>query len=156
MLVGNSSLDAARAIRLDRLRRRCERWSDLLVGMLLGLADVAEFAVDPRRAEDFSTEQPAPDGGGRIHPARAVLLSSLRLAFRRPLVPSSPNADLNGAIAASVLACFQPELHDATNLLRSLWLWRLEHLTNEATELLADLLRPAEAVCFSPITRKVR
>ncbi|MHB1037297.1 MAG: hypothetical protein ACYC0Y_21975 [Pirellulales bacterium] len=125
---------------LDRLRRRTERWSDLLIGYLMGAYDVSDFAIDPVRAKDFSEDLryqgPLPHG----EQAWSLVLASLRMAFQQGLSPTSPNADLNARIAASILSCFQPEMFDATGLFRSLWLARLLNTANDAQGMIDDLL----------------
>ena len=140
LLVRGPGIDAEAAVKLNQLRRRTERWTDMLVGYLSGPYDVGEFAIDPHRAEDFAEDlhyQSHLKGGRHVWP---LVLGSLRAAFRQGLSPASPNADLNAEIAAAILACFPPDLFDSTGLLRSLWLMRLSNATNDAQGLLDDLL----------------
>ncbi len=93
-------MDARSAVRLNRLRRHAERWTDLLVGRLAGIQDVSEFAVDAKRAMDFADDAPSRQGFEASRLAWPLLLASLRKAFQRELGPISPNADLNAGIAA--------------------------------------------------------
>ncbi len=140
LLVRGPGIDAAEAVRLNHLRRRSERWIDLLVGYLTGMHDVAEFATDPDRAKEFAEDlryQSHLKGGRHAWP---LVLASLRTAFRKGLHPISPNADMNAKIASSILSCFQPELFDSTGLFRSLWLTRLSNITTDAQGMLEDLL----------------
>ncbi|MGQ9573808.1 MAG: hypothetical protein ACUVUC_00680 [Thermoguttaceae bacterium] len=140
LLVGRSGLAADEALRLDRLRRRAERWADVLIGHLAGLDGVRQFAVDPQRADDFA-EQSLWQGrhpGGRA--LWAFVVSSLRAAFREGLSPVSPNADLNARIAAGILSLLPAELSDASPLPLSLWLIRLTQATNDAQGLIDELL----------------
>jgi len=143
-LVRNRGIDAESAVKLNHLRRRTERWTDLLVGYLGTLGDVGEFAIDAERAgefgEDLGYHRRSP--GGRA--AWPLLLASLRETYGCRLRPESPNADLNGQIASSILSCFEPELFDSLGLLRSLWLERLSHAADDAVGLIDDLLAPAE------------
>lgn len=140
LLARGRGLDTASAVKLNHLRRRTERWTDLLVGHLAGLGDVSGFAVDPERARDFAEDLSYRNDsvGGRS--AWPLLLASLREGFGSGLQPGSPNADLNAKIASSVLSCFQPELFDSLGLLRSLWMLRLTHLTDDAEGLIEELL----------------
>lgn len=140
LLVNGPGIDAEQAVKLNYLRRRSERWTDLLVGYLSGLYDIGEFAIDPRRAADFAEDlQYRCNLKGGRH-AWPLVLASLRAAFRQGLEPQSPNADLNARIAASILACFQPELFDSCGIFRSLWLLRLTNAANDAQGMLDDLL----------------
>ena len=140
LLVRGPGIDAAAAVKLNHLRRRTERWTDLLVGYLAGLDDVAEFAIDPERARDFAEDlryQSHQSGGRHAWP---LVLASLRAAFRHGLAPVSPNADLNRRIATTILSCFRGELFDSTGLFQSLWLVRLSNVTNDAQGMIDDLL----------------
>ena len=140
LLVQGPGIDADEAVKLNYLRRRSERWTDLLVGYLSPLLDTGEFAIDSRRARDFAQDlkyQGNFPGGRHAWP---LVLASLRSAFRQGLGPLSPNADLNARIAASILSCFPPELFDSTGLFRSLWLLRLANVTNDAQGMIRELL----------------
>ncbi len=140
LMVRGPGIDAEAAVKLNHLRRRTERWTDLLVGYLTGLHDVSEFAIDPGRAKDFADDlryRSNLKGGRQAWP---LVLSSLRATFCNGLCSSSPNADLNTDIASSILSCFQPELFDSTGLFRSLWMVRLTNVTNDAQGMIEDLL----------------
>ena len=144
LLVQGPAIDSEAGLKLNRLRRRTERWTDMLIGYLAGLDDVSEFAVDPIRAKDFAEDlryQAQWEGG---HHAWPLVLASLRAAFRQGLSPTSPNADLNAKIAASILACFPPELFDSTGLFRSLWLSRLTNITDDTAGMIEELLSADE------------
>lgn len=136
-LIANSPvLDPELAVELNRLRRRCERWSDLLIAKLLLADDVLEFAVEPDRAADFAEglrEKSSPQ-------AWPILLGSLQAAFQNLLAPHSPNADLNEQIAAGLLSCFPGESFDAYGLVPSLWLVRMSHTTSDAQGMIDDML----------------
>jgi hypothetical protein len=132
LMVRGCGIDAEAALKLNRLRRRAERWTDLLVGRLAGAYDVSEFAVDPQRAKDF-----APDPFFASWP---LTMASLRAAFQRGLSPESPNADLNARIAAAILSCYPWELFDSIGLLRSLWMMRLTNITEDTQGMIEDLL----------------
>jgi len=140
LLARSAVIEAEGAVKLNHLRRRTERWTDLLIGYLVGLEDVSQFAVDPQRARDFAEDlryRSSLQGGRHAWP---LVLASLRAAFGEGLCVVSPNADLNAEIASSILACFQPELFDSTGLLRSLWLTRLANVTNDAQGMVEELL----------------
>jgi hypothetical protein len=139
-LFRGGNLDTAGAFKLNAYRCQCERWNDLLIGYLNGLVPLAEFALDPQRAGDF-----AQDLNHQCHPphgrqAWALVLTSLRAAFRQDSAPPSPNADLNTRIAAAILAFFPADLFDSTGVFRSLWLRRLMNTTQDAQGMIAELL----------------
>ena len=140
LLVRSTEIDPEAAEQLNRLRRKAERWTDLLVGHLVRMHDVSEFAFDPRRANDFAEDMQYRGnmrGGRHVWP---LLMASLRAGFRHSLGDESPNTDLNARIAASVLSCFPNDLFDSTGLLRSLWLLRLANMAEDTQCKIDDLL----------------
>jgi hypothetical protein len=150
LLVRGPGIHAEAAMKLNHLRRRIERWTDLLVGYLAGLDDVGEFAFDPDRAKDFAQDlhyQCGEMGGRRAWP---LVLASLRAAFRQGLAPISPNTDLNASIASAILACFPAELFDSTGQFRSLWLTRLSNATSDVECMIDELLGPGPAADVAP------
>ena len=140
LLVSGPGIDAEEAVKLNWLRRRSERWTDLLVGRLVQQFAVSEFAVDPDRARQFAEDlrRQSRHEGDRL--AWSLIEASLRAAFRQGLVAASPNADLNAAIASSILSCFPADLFDGTGLFPSAWLLRLTRITSDTQGLIADLL----------------
>ena len=145
LLVRGPGIDVEHAMKIDQLRRRCDRWCDMLVGYLLEAGDVSEFAADPAHARDFAADlrDQSQSAGGRH--AWSLVQVSLRAAFRHDLAPVSPHADLNAQIAAGVLACIPEAAFDSTGILRTLWAWRLTETANDAQGLIEDLLRPASS-----------
>jgi hypothetical protein len=150
LMVRGPGIDVETTIRLNRLRRRAERWTDLLIGHLPRRYDVSEFAVDPQRAREFAddVQQRSRLAGGRH--TWPLISASLRAAFRSGLNPASPNADLNARIANSILACFPADMFDTTGLLRSAWLTRLSTITDEAQAMIASLLAEPPASPSKP------
>ena len=157
LLVRGGALGLAWGVRLNRLRRRCERWTDMLIGYLIGVdPDVAEFAVDPDRARDFSEDlrYRSQLAGGRH--AWPLVMTSIRAAFGRGLGTSSPNGDLNEQIATSVLACLPSEVFDATGLFQSLWLTRLSSVSSDAQRMLDGLIAEDAAADLSRPGKRLR
>ena len=140
LLVRGPGVDAEGAVKLNHLRRRAERWTDLLVGHLARYGDVAEFAIDADRAVEFSRDlefQTDQKGGRQAWP---LLQASLRAAFQRGLAPVSPNEDLNAQIASAILSCFPADLFDSTGLFRSLWLHRMSNVTSDVQGMIETLV----------------
>jgi hypothetical protein len=156
LLVSGPGIDAEEAVKLNRLRRRSEHWIDLLVGRLSQQFAVGEFAVDPDRARQFAEDlrRQSRREGGRL--AWSLIEASLRAAFRQGLAAASPNADLNAAIAASILSCFPPEVFDGTGLFPSAWLLRLTRITSDTQGLIADLLSPEGGTSLDPTVGRNR
>lgn len=107
VLLHSTSLPADRLAELDRLRRRVERWTDLLLGPLIAHYgdELSDFAFDQRRARDFGEEQIYTRLQSTASPAWSFLLAGLRSAF-----PSSSTAvsqtDPTMPILRSVMALF--------------------------------------------------
>ena len=143
LLAQGPGIDVEHAMKLDHLRRRCDRWCDMLVGYLLSSGDVSEFAVDPARARDFAADlhDQSQSAGGRH--AWSLVQVSLRAAFRHDLAPVSPHAEFNAQIAAAVLACIPQAVFDSTGIPHTLWAARLLEAANDAQGLIEELLGPA-------------
>jgi hypothetical protein len=126
---------------LDKLRRRAEHWTDLLLAQLhpFGARHAEALAFDVPRMREFAQDvadlksDPHGDRGWRLFQA------ALKPAFQGGARPSA-NEALNGQIAASILACFPPEFFEAIGPFRALWLERLQHTTVDALTMLDNLL----------------
>jgi hypothetical protein len=143
LLVHSPLLAGEEAVLLNRMRRRMERWTDLLLGHLHADYDVAELGFDAARVVEFATDLGGKPQSANHRKAWGLTLAALRLAFERGLADVSPNPSANHDIAASVLACFPAGLFESTGMLRSLWLVRLTRSADDAQGLIADLLDPA-------------
>ena len=91
----------AQSTALNRLRRRVERWSDVLLGGLLQGGDVLRFAVEPERAIDFAADLAARRGEPGGQQAWRLTLVSLRNAFHAGLSPIVTNGEANARIASA-------------------------------------------------------
>jgi len=143
-LVRGEAIDAAEALRLDRLRRRVERWSDMLVGYVADADQARQYAVDVGRAAEFAEDLHHRRGGARR--AWPLVRAALVAAFRRRIAATSPNADLNAQIAAGVLACFPTARMGPSSQPQSLWQARLAGGAERAEDMLASLLEPTESI----------
>jgi hypothetical protein len=142
LLVHGGGLGVKQAASVNRLRRRAERWSDVLIGGLLNLCDVREFAIDPRRAEDFAIDLAQQRGSASGDQAWRLTLVSMRNAFQSGMSVIAANPDANARITASVLSCFPADLFDSTGVFHSLWMTRLAAHASDAQGLISELLQP--------------
>ena len=78
-----------RMLELDRLRRRCDRWTDLLLGPIAVECGCFEFAFDPERARDFGEEGLIADPASGPHPIEHLVSAGLRLTFIQHLSAES-------------------------------------------------------------------
>lgn len=72
---------ASQVAEIERLRRRSDRWTDLLIGNLAGGRDLFDFAFDVERAKDFATESMEYDPATGPHPVEHLMTAGLRMAF---------------------------------------------------------------------------
>lgn len=125
---------------LDRLRRRCERWNDILLGHVMQHHDVSEFAFSPdvtlASAEDARRAQIASEWYLNDELTHLSLRQTLD---RNPLAPS-PNQFLNHQILAGIIESLGAEVLDATEFLPSVWIDRVTHLVDDTQELVDSLL----------------
>jgi hypothetical protein len=156
-----SGEESEAGIRLNRLRRRVECWTDVLIGHLACTADVAEFAFDCNRAKDFAGDfayRRKLPSGRQMWP---LLAASLRSAFRQDIFfGESPNGDVNARIAAGVISCFPVDIFDSTGLISSPWLLRLSNAADDAQCMIDELLgvekTSAATECCADFSRRGR
>ncbi|MEA1952308.1 MAG: hypothetical protein U9N87_13065, partial [Planctomycetota bacterium] len=139
ILVGGPGINIERAALLNRLRRRCERWSDMLVGYLAEYVELDDFAIDKQRAEDFAEDlRHQSDLTGGTGPW-SLMRASMQTAFGHNLGSAAANADLNEKIVHSVLGCFSSDQFDSIGTLHSLWMARLSNAADDAQSILDEI-----------------
>lgn len=141
LLVNHNFTALEEAVALNRLRRRCERWTDLLLSRVAGVVDVKDIAFDMERVADFQRELGAGSAAPNSTFAWQLVLGSIRASFASGLSNESPCSDLNAKIAASILACFSNDLFDSTGQLKSSWLHRLERISDDTQGMIDDLMQ---------------
>jgi len=140
LLVKTQNAAGLEGARMNRLRSRVERWTDLLLAQLIDHHDVSEMAFQPQRAGEFNADRRHEQASLPPQRARELTLAALHAAFARNLSVDSPNADLNRQIASAVLASFPPGVFDAAGCSSRVWLLRLDQVTDDMQELVAELL----------------
>lgn len=102
---------------VDRIRRRLERWNDVLVGRLVAQYDLTEFACDALRAVEFGNEQRRL--GGRPGDCRAwdLYLVSLRCSMPRLRLPGGKLGQLRDEQSRAMLGCLTELPVDAAKCL---------------------------------------
>lgn len=107
LLVTDPALTIEKLAPIDSIRRRVERWTDLLLGHLIERYQVDDFAFDPSRAREFGAQQLLQTANGTQDRAWTLLLIGLQTSFSTtPVGP--PNDLIQEEIIASILACFPP------------------------------------------------
>lgn len=141
LLAENRVIDLPSGVALNQLRRRLERWTDLLLAHLSPLIDTAEFAFEPGRARDFADDLEHEDATADRHFTLQLMLSSLRASLNGVFADRSPNADLNYRISTAMLAYLGEQPAATTGLVRSAWLDRITRTAGDAEGMIDELLR---------------
>jgi hypothetical protein len=145
VLVYGRGFSTSEAAELNALRRRCERWCDLLLAYLVRshVNDlqplIDEFAIEPDRNREFARDLQE-DEGTLVPLAGQLLQSSLREAFGKGLAPESLYPVLNQQIADALVACL-PDGRGAYSQPGDPWLDRIELMTSDAEGMIRELLQ---------------
>jgi len=124
--------------RLNALRRRIERWTDLFLSQLPDPELVSVFAFNGDRVKDFSREN-REQTSEQFKMKQRVIAASFSTDLIRGVCVNPANPELNREIASGVLACFPADRFDSFGIPKSLHgLW-LEKSSNE-TAMLVDHL----------------
>lgn len=101
---------------MDRLRRRCDRWTDLLIGKVCGGGDYFQFAMNPDRARDFAEEARA---GDPCAPSVELLVAAgVRLSFLGQLPEIGFDSPAFERLIQSILRCLPEVMFDQNGTLR--------------------------------------
>lgn len=107
LLVTDTTLGIEHLTSIDRIRRRVERWTDLMLGHLVETYQVDDFAFDSARAREFGAQQLLQSTERPRDQVWVLLLVGLRMAFPENS-SAPPHESLQQEIVASILACFPP------------------------------------------------
>jgi hypothetical protein len=125
LMIDGPYLTLERVSSLDKLRRRVERWTDLLVGHLVKRYALGDFAFDLERALDFGDEQLRESWGPRLNPIWGLYFVCLHSAFPESRLPGGIEAEWREALVQSILGCFPKDLFFEDGVLKSVRLQRL-------------------------------
>lgn len=140
-LLDENDLAAAElGVRLNRLRRICQRWTDLLLGALGPTCDIARFAHDSDRAQEFADDFTRSSLAAVDRQVWNILTASLRATFRQRAGGITANADLNDRIASAILACFPTQIFDSGGEFSTLWMLRMSKSATDTHVLIDELL----------------
>lgn len=124
--------------RMNVLRRRLERWTDLFLGQIPCGEQVCRFSFNPNRVKDFYQEQ-RQALGTEFENRQKVLAASFSADLLRDSVAHPANPDVNQKIAAGVLACFPSDRFDCHGLPKSIRLLWVEK-AHQDTQMFLDHL----------------
>ncbi|HEY2413085.1 MAG TPA: hypothetical protein VGI40_12625 [Pirellulaceae bacterium] len=127
-------------VQLNHLRRRCERWTDMLLGHFSRHIDISDFAFELDRARDFADDLDHESAHVEQRFTCQLVLASLRASFAYGLAEQSASADLNRRIGNAVLGAFRETIADSTGLVKSLWLDRLSRTASDTEAMIDELV----------------
>lgn len=140
LLADGRVIELPEAVALNHLRRRVERWTDMLLAHLSRLTDISLFAFDVARAGDFADDLDHDAAQAEHRFTCQLMLASLRASFAEGLTERSPNNDLNRRIGAALLGAFREEVTDSAGLVKSLWLERISRTASDTEGMIEELL----------------
>lgn len=107
LLLNDTVLHPEHLSGIDRLRRKVERWSDLLLGQMLPHCKIDDFVYDMETAQDFAESYQAESQLRPREQVWSLILSGLRLAFTAEPVAVPPAHEyLEYEILTQILGCF--------------------------------------------------
>lgn len=138
LLLGNQAANEKEFDRLNLLRRKIERWTDLFLARVTDIKIGKMFAIDEKRVTDFFEE--IEESSPMVHSRRnQVLIASFAAELGKFQSQWAANPELNRKISSSLLACFPSDRFDSLGLPKSFGLVLLEK-TQHDTQLLVDKL----------------
>jgi hypothetical protein len=138
MLLGSQASNEKEFDRLNLLRRKIERWTDIFLARVTDIAIGKIFAFDAKRVADFhdEIEESSP---AMQHRRNQVLIASFAAELMEFQSQWAANPELNRKISSSLLACFPSDRFDSLGLPKSFGMVLLEK-TQHDTQLLVDRL----------------
>ncbi len=129
--------------RLNQLRSKIERWTDVFLAIIPAPKIAQMFAFDESRVADYQMENefmPA------AHQARRgqILMAAFTAELQKPCSRWAANPDLNRKIASSLMNCFPSDRFDSLGLPKSFGRVLLEK-TQDDTQVLVDQLLAMDA-----------
>lgn len=106
-------LPLGQLLSLDRLRRRTERWTDMLLGPFVGRCGVGELAFDTARALEFGERAAATEAEGRLQ------IVALRQSLPAVTIALPERANAQRALLRSVLGWLPAAAFGGDGLLKS-------------------------------------
>ncbi|NQV27720.1 MAG: hypothetical protein HQ518_25510 [Rhodopirellula sp.] len=137
---------------VDRLRRKSERWSDLLIGHLVLNYQLDEFAFESNRSIEFGQSQMREIISATDEPVWDFVLAGVRLAFSSVDSVVASSDVWNRGVVRSVLGSFPADSFDGTGTFKSIRRVRIERVQSD-TDKIAGVLTQKPAGIDRPATR---
>jgi hypothetical protein len=138
LVLHDLQLPISEVARVDRLRRKAERWTDILIGHLTLNFQLDEFAHDPERAVEFGEGQIREILQATDEPLWEFVLTGIRLAFAQQQ-DAAPSEAWNQSIVRSVLGSFPADSFDEFGTFKGIRRVRIERGTAGSDRVLEAL-----------------
>lgn len=136
LILSGLRVPVAELARIDRLRRKCERWSDLLIGHLVLNYQLDEFAFEGHRSLEFGQSQVREILRATDEPAWEFVIAGIRLSFQDES-QAAPSDAWNRGIVRAVLSSFPADCFEEAGTFRSIRRVRIER-SGEVSDQVAD------------------
>ena len=138
ILLGSQAINEIGFDRLNVLRRKVERWTDLFLSQTTDVEIAKMFAFDEKRVVDFCEENE--EMSPMAHSRRSqILIASFAADLQSFQCKWAANPELNRKISSSLMGCFPSDRFDSLGLPKSFGMVLLEK-TQHDTQLLVDRL----------------
>ncbi len=138
MLKGQSANEEA-FDRMNALRRRIERWTDLFMAQLPVCEDGDQFAFDKGRLHDYRLENRQSNHEEKLH-RQLAFVASLSSDLNSLATQFPANPELNRQVAAGVISCFPTDRFDSLGLPKSARMIWIEKAQLDTQMLMDDLM----------------
>lgn len=143
LMANTLQVPVAKMSQVDRLRRKSERWSDLLIGHLVLNYQLDEFAFESNRSVEFGQSQMREIIAATDEPVWEFVLAGVRLAFSSVDTLATPSDVWNRGVVRSVLGSFPADSFDDTGTFKSVRRVRIERPRNDSDKVSEALLQKA-------------
>ena len=145
LMANTLQIPVAKMSQVDRLRRKSERWSDLLIGHLVMNYQLDEFAFESNRSVEFGQSQMREIIAATDEPVWEFVLAGVRLAFSSVDTLAAPSDVWNRGVVRSVLGSFPADSFDGTGTFKSVRRVRIERPRNYSDKVSEALFQAQKA-----------
>ncbi len=130
LMLSGPQVSLAELARVDRVRRKAERWSDILIGQFVTRYGLEDLAFDVERSSEFAESQVREILKATDEPVWEFVLAGIRLAFMSLGNVAASSSAAQSAIVSAVMGCFPPDMFDEMGLTRPTFQVRAERGTS--------------------------
>ncbi len=143
ILINGRGSSVSEAVRLNRLRKGVESWTDALIGrMSYHSPNTIQYAFDLQRAQEFAKETRSYPSGPARDTAAWLMNAAMHDTLRQRTSAQVALPEANRLVAASVMMMFRPDRFDSVGVLKSLWMNRLTSNSKRADRVIEELMAP--------------